>query len=105
MAFIKVEDVVINTSYVAAVRLQGETRSGELGVSLLVAVPTAALLQQDVPASGIYHYEWLEFTGDSAKALQDFFSSFNNVIDLLPRRSNLRRVNSLQQRVGETPTV
>ncbi len=101
MAFIKVEDVVINTSYIAAVRLQGETRSGELGVSLLVAVPTSALLQQESPSPGLYHYEWLEFTGDSAKALQDFFSSFNNVIDLLPRRSNLRR--AIPQRVGEPP--
>jgi len=85
MAFIKLEAVVINTSYIAAVRLEGQTRSGEPSVSLLVAIPTASLLQQEAPNPGLYHYEWLEFTGDAARALQDYFSSFNNVIDLLPQ--------------------
>ncbi|MCY7286464.1 MAG: hypothetical protein LH679_24220 [Cyanobacteria bacterium CAN_BIN43] len=103
MTFIKVEDIVINTSYIAAVRLHGKTRSGDLRVSLLVAVPTASLLQREMPAPELPHYEWLEFTGDSAKALQDFFSSFNNVIDLLPRRNHLRRVDSLQPCVAESP--
>ncbi len=104
MAFIKVEDVVINTSYIAAVRLKGQTRSGESGVSLLVAVPTASLLQQEVPSPGLYHYEWLEFTGEAARALQDFFSSFNNVIDLLPKRNNPVLISPPHQCVGESST-
>lgn len=84
MTFIKLENVVINTSYIASVRLEGQSRSGEPSVSLLIAIPASALRHQDGPAQGFYHYEWLEFTGDAAKALQDYFSSFNNVVDLLP---------------------
>jgi len=82
MAFIKLEDVVINTSYIAAIRLE---RSEELRVCLLVAIPTAALRPQESPTQSLYHFEWLQFTGDAARALQDYFSSFNNVIDLLPQ--------------------
>ena len=85
MTFIKLENVVINTSYIASIRLEGQARTGEPSVSLLIAVPTGALLHQDGPSPGLYHYEWLEFTGDAARALQDYFSSFNNVVDLLPR--------------------
>jgi hypothetical protein len=103
MMFIKVEDLVINTSYIAAVRFYGKSRSDDLKVFLLVTASTASLLQQEEVSPGLHHYEWLEFTGDSAKALQDFFTSFNNVIDLLPRRNNLRRVDSLPQRVAEAP--
>ncbi|GAP94846.1 hypothetical protein [Leptolyngbya sp. NIES-2104] len=87
MAFIKLEDVVINTSYIAAIRLECRTRSGEPCVSLLIAIPPAALCPQESPTQGLYHYEWLRFTGDAARALQDYFSSFNNVIDLLPQYS------------------
>jgi hypothetical protein len=87
MAFIKVENVVINTTYIAAVRFEGQTRSGELSIALLIALPTQALFRKEAPstnATNLYQYEWLEFIGDSARALQDYFSSFNNVIDLLP---------------------
>lgn len=87
MAFIKLEDVVINTAYIAAIRLECKTRSGEPCVSLLIAIPPAALCPQESPTQGLYHYEWLRFTGDAARALQDYFSSFNNVIDLLPQYS------------------
>ena len=92
MAFIKVENVVINTAYLAAVRFEGQMRSGDLSVALLIALPTHALFQNTAPAntaSNLYHYEWLEFRGDAARALQDYFSSFNNVVDLLPQ-SHLR---------------
>ncbi len=85
MAFIKIENVVINTSYIASIRLEGETRSGEPSVAILIAVPTGALVPPEGHGQGLYHYEWLEFTGEAAVALQDYFSSFNNVIDLLPR--------------------
>lgn len=84
MAFIKLEDVVINTSYIAAIRLE---RCEEIRVCLLVAIPTAALRPQESPTQSLYHFEWLQFTGDAARALQDYFSSFNNVIDLLPQQS------------------
>lgn len=98
MAFIKLEDVVINTSYIAAIRLECHTRSGEPCVSLLVSVPSASLLHQEIPGQGLRHYEWLEFQGDAAKALKDYFSSFNNVIDLLPKhKSSVFCVNSQLQ--------
>ncbi|MGG6269465.1 hypothetical protein ACQ4M3_28450 [Leptolyngbya sp. AN03gr2] len=94
MAFIKLEDVVINTSYIAAIRLE---RSEELRVCLLVAIPTAALRPQESPTQSLYHFEWLEFTGDAARALQDYFSSFNNVIDLLPHYNMPSCCGSSQQ--------
>ncbi|MCP6760288.1 MAG: hypothetical protein NHB32_16440 [Fischerella sp. CENA71] len=84
MAFIKIDNIVVNTNYIAAIRLQGRTRSGEECVCLLIAIPSASLLQEDSISSNLYHYEWIEFTGDSARALRDYFTSFNNVIDLLP---------------------
>ncbi len=84
MAFIKLENVIINTAYIAAIRLEQQHCCDTNSVSLLIAVPTASLLQEE-PSQGLYHYEWLEFTGDAAIALRDYFSSFNNVIDLLPQ--------------------
>ncbi|MEA5514990.1 hypothetical protein [Nodularia sp. UHCC 0506] len=85
MAFIKIQNVVINTSYVAAVRLDTQTSLGEKGVSVLVATPQFSLIQWDTLTENLYHYEWMEFTGQAANVLQDYFSSFNNVIDLLPQ--------------------
>ncbi|QOV21214.1 hypothetical protein [Anabaenopsis elenkinii] len=85
MAFIKIQNVVINTSYVAAVRLDTQTSLGEKSVSVLVASPQLPLLQRDTIAENLYHYEWMEFTGQAANVLRDYFSSFNNVIDLLPQ--------------------
>ncbi|MBW4553509.1 MAG: hypothetical protein KME35_20705 [Aphanocapsa sp. GSE-SYN-MK-11-07L] len=85
MAFIKVENVVINTNYIAAVRLEGKNRAGEESVSLLIAIPMLPLFTQEANPSRSYQYEWLEFLGDSALALQDYFSSYSNVHDLLPQ--------------------
>ena len=85
MAFIKIQNVVINTSYVAVVRLDNQTGSGEKSVSVLIATPKFPLLQWDNISQNLYHYEWIEFTGQAANALQDYFSSCNNVIDLLPQ--------------------
>ncbi|WGV27388.1 hypothetical protein [Halotia branconii] len=85
MAFIKIQNVVINTSYVAAVRLDNQTSLGEKSVSVLIATPKFPLFQQDTITPEVYHYEWTEFTGQAANALQDYFTSFNNVIDLLPQ--------------------
>lgn len=83
MAFIKVGDVVINTTYIAAVKLKEKNEAGEEIVSLLVAIPNFPLAQpeSDGPAC---RYEWITFSGRAAIALQDYFSSFNNVTDLLP---------------------
>ncbi|BAZ49769.1 hypothetical protein I8748_15010 [Nostoc sp. CENA67] len=85
MAFIKIQNVVINTSYVVAVRLDNQTSLGEKSVSVLIATPKFSLFQWDTIAQDICHYEWIEFTGQAANALQDYFTSFNNVIDLLPQ--------------------
>jgi hypothetical protein len=85
MAFIKLENVVINLSYIAAIRLECLNSAGEDSVSLLIAIPTTSLFERGNPPQNHYHYEWLEFTGDSARALRDYFSSFNNVIDLSPQ--------------------
>jgi len=85
MAFIKIENIVINTNYIAAVRLESQTCSGEKSVSILLATPKFPLLQLEATYPIPYHYEWLDFTGREAMALQDYFSSFNNVLDLLPQ--------------------
>lgn len=85
MAFIKIQNVVINTSYIAAVRLDTQTSLGEKSVSVLVVTPQFPLIQWDTIAENLYHYEWMEFTGQPANVLRDYFSSFNNVIDLLPQ--------------------
>ncbi|CEJ45521.1 hypothetical protein [Umezakia ovalisporum] len=85
MAFIKIQNVVINTSYVAAVRLDTQTSLGEKSVSVLVATPQFTLIQWDTIAQNLCDYEWIEFTGQAANVLRDYFTSFNNVIDLLPQ--------------------
>jgi hypothetical protein len=46
MAFIKINNVVINTTYIAAVRLQNQNSSGEKIVSLLMATPKIPLSQE-----------------------------------------------------------
>jgi len=84
MAFIKVGKVVINTNYIALVKLENPPCSGETGVSLLIATPQLPLLPRESTSQGGCCYKWLDFTGSEARALQDFFSSFNNVIDLQP---------------------
>ncbi len=84
MAFIKVGTFVINTTYIAAVNLENQTLSGEVNVSILVAVPKFFLFESEAISQNIYHYEWIKFTGKEAQVLQDYFSSFNNVVDLLP---------------------
>lgn len=83
MAFIKVENLVINTNYIAAVKLENETRSGERCISILIATPKFPLLQVEAAFPNPYHYEWLDFIGREGMVIQDYFSSFNNVIDLM----------------------
>ena len=85
MVFIKVENIVININYIAAVKLESQTCSGERCVSILMATPKFPLLQVEATYPNVYNYEWLDFTGREAIVLQDYFSSFNNVIDLLPQ--------------------
>ena len=85
MAFIKIENVVINTSYVAAVRLGEKSESGEKSVSVLMITPQSLLFPWESASQNLYHYEWIEFKNQAAIALQDYFSSCNNVIDLLPQ--------------------
>lgn len=84
MAFIKIGNVIINTTYIAAVKLESTTLAGDKTVAVLVAIPKFLLFEQEAISQNPYHYEWLEFAGKEAQALQDYFSSFNNVIDLLP---------------------
>ncbi|NJK51837.1 MAG: hypothetical protein HC936_01785 [Leptolyngbyaceae cyanobacterium SU_3_3] len=84
MAFIKLENVVINTAYIAAVVLDGETSAGESSVSILVAAPNLPQFQKRLGSQFVPSYEWLEFTGEAANVLRDYFSSFNHVVDLLP---------------------
>lgn len=85
MAFIKIEDIVINTNYIVAVQLESQSCSGERCVSILLATPKFTRLQLGATYSSPYHYEWIDFTGKQAIVLQDYFSSFNNVIELLPQ--------------------
>ncbi|MDJ0734307.1 MAG: hypothetical protein QNJ47_09575 [Nostocaceae cyanobacterium] len=89
MAFIKIQNVVINTNYVAAVRLDCQTISGEKSVSILIANPNVPSLEWETISPNLYQNQWMEFTGEAALALQDYFSSGNNVIDLLPHESSI----------------
>lgn len=86
MAFIKLDSVIVNTNFIAAVRLEGQNQAGEESVSLLIAIPAVTFSPMANAPNSSYQYEWLEFTGASARALKDYFSSFNNVLDLLPPR-------------------
>lgn len=84
MAFIKIQNIVINTNYIAAIKLESQTCSGEKCVSILLATPKVPLLHE-AAFPNFYNYEWLDFTCREAMALKDYFSSFNNVNDLLPQ--------------------
>ncbi len=84
MAFIKIQNVVINTDYIAAVRFNNQNGSDKNSVSVLVATPKTGLFEWETVSSNNRPDRWMEFTGQAAKALEDYFSSFNNVIDLLP---------------------
>ncbi|MEM9927122.1 MAG: hypothetical protein AAF915_25825 [Cyanobacteria bacterium P01_D01_bin.50] len=85
MTFIKIQNVVINTNYIAAVRFNNQTGSDKKSVSVLVATPKSSLFEWEIVTSNNCKEEWMEFTGVAAKALEDYFSSFNNVVDLLPQ--------------------
>lgn len=62
MAFIKVENIVINTTYIAAIKLEGQNAAGEEIVSLLAAIPNFPLAQPQGDGNAC-RYEWIEFTG------------------------------------------
>ncbi len=100
MAFIKVDNMIVNTSYIAAVRLGGQDAFGDETVSLLIAIPTFPLHQQQTTSTNFYQYEWVEFTGFAAIALTDYFSSFNNVIDLMPQGNNKRSLSNSKEISG-----
>ncbi|GAB1544276.1 hypothetical protein NUACC21_69520 [Scytonema sp. NUACC21] len=87
MAFLKIQNVVINTNYVAAVKLNHHTNTGEKSVFVLITTPKFSLFSAETVSQNpqdLDYSEWIEFTGQAAIALQDYFTSFNNVIDLLP---------------------
>ncbi|MEH2001886.1 MAG: hypothetical protein V7L00_24670 [Nostoc sp.] len=86
MTLIKIQNVVINISYVAVVSLDNQTVSDEKSVSLPLANPQFPSLHWDTIAANLYYYKCIEFTGQAVITLQDYFTSFNNVID----RANLR---------------
>ncbi len=88
MAFIKVGNLVINTNYIAAVQLETKTSSGERSVSILLATPKFPLLELKADLENYYHYEWLDFIEMEAQVVRDYFSSFNQVIDLLHSNNN-----------------
>lgn len=81
MTFIKIQNVVMNTSYVAAIKLNNQTVSGEKSVSVPLATPQFSSLKWDTIAQNLSHYKWIEFTGQAVITLQEYFTSFNNVID------------------------
>ena len=85
MTLIEIQNVVINNSYVAVVRLDNQKVSGDKSVSVPLATPQFSSFQWDTIAENLYYYKCIEFTGQAAITLPDYFTSFNNVIDLLPR--------------------
>ncbi|WP_392530787.1 hypothetical protein [Nostoc sp. C117] len=82
MIFIKIQNVVINTSYVAA-RLDNKTIASKKSVSVLLATLQLSLFHWDTIIENLYHSKWFEFTGQAVITLQDYFTSLNNVIDRL----------------------
>lgn len=86
MTLIKIENVIINTNYIVAIQLESQTCTGERCVSILLATPKFSLLKLQATYSNSYEHERMDFTGRQASVLQDYFSSFNNVIELLPQR-------------------
>lgn len=78
MAFIKIKNLVINTNYIAAVRLDNLDFSEENSVSILLATPAFPLIELSPASPSSYNYEWLEFTDTEADVLRDFFDNFNN---------------------------
>lgn len=89
MAFIKVDNIVINTDYIAAIKLGNKAySSGDSSVSILMATPKFPLVElEEAALPNPYHYEWIDFTGKKARVLRDYFSSLNSVIDLMPQAS------------------
>lgn len=89
MAFLKIGNIILSTNYIASVKLESQTFSGERSLSVLIATPRFPLLAGvDTTSVELYHYEWLHFTGIAAQGLRDYFSSYNNVIDLLPQNES-----------------
>ncbi|MHC5938107.1 hypothetical protein [Nostoc sp.] len=56
MTFIKIQNVVINISYVAVVRLDNQTVSGEKSVSVTLATPQFSSFQWDTIAENILDF-------------------------------------------------
>ncbi|MBN3947513.1 MAG: hypothetical protein V7K14_00845 [Nostoc sp.] len=72
MTLIKIQNVVINISYVAVVRLDNQTVSGEKNVSVPLATAQFLSLQWDTIAQNLYYYKWIGFTGQTAITLPDY---------------------------------
>lgn len=82
MTFIKIGNLVINTNYIAAIKLDDQAISEEDNVSILLSTPEFPVLQLEASSHSPYHYEWLDFTGEEARCLREYFSNFNIVVDL-----------------------
>lgn len=72
MTLLKIQNVVINISYVAVVRLDNQTVSVEKNVSVPLATAQFLSLQWDTIAQNLYYYKWIEFTGQAAITFQDY---------------------------------
>lgn len=83
MVFIKLQNVVINTSCVATLKLDNQTGLKRKYVSVLIATSKFQLFHSDTFDQKLYHSECVEFTELAANALQGYFTNFHNVIDLL----------------------
>ncbi|MBV8884114.1 MAG: hypothetical protein JO235_08965 [Chroococcidiopsidaceae cyanobacterium CP_BM_RX_35] len=84
MALIKIKNLVINTNYIAAVRLGNQDCSEGNSVFILLATPGFPPLQDSPNGISQYQYEWLEFKDREADVLRDYFDNFNyGVADLM----------------------
>lgn len=74
MAFIKLGDIVINTSHIAAVELDHVSISGRCGVVITLAT-----------LGGLFNRKTKKFwfDGEAAKRLRDYFSNPDNVTELV----------------------
>ncbi|WP_373525239.1 hypothetical protein [Nostoc sp.] len=72
MTSIKIQNIVINTSYVAVVMLDNQTVLGKKSIFVPLANPQFTLFKWDTIAQNLYYYKWIEFTGQAAITFPDY---------------------------------
>lgn len=78
MALMKTQNVVINTSYVVAIKLDNQTSWGEQRIFAFKATPKISLFQWDIFVKNLYHFAQFQLISPLTNSLPDNFTSFHN---------------------------